>query len=110
MEKEPLLTEQVREDVYAVKTDKTGLRGFIEIIIRKFRMVSYIFTLMILYFLILVAMGISVTPGVYLFMYAKESLSEWPQILHYFSIGFSIVCGYFLYGFFIYCTIMIKSF
>jgi hypothetical protein len=89
-----------RDDVYSTESDKKGAGGFIEKIIRKFKMVSYFIALAILYFLILLAMGISVTPGVYLFMYAHDFFADWPQILYYFSIAFSIVLGFFLYGLF----------
>ena len=47
---------------------------------------------------VLIAMGISATPGVYLFNYALDSTSYWPQVFHFSAIGCSIVFGYFFYG------------
>lgn len=91
-------TNRKHDDVYAAKTDKKGLKGFLELIIRKFRLVSYFIALAILYFLVLIAMGISATPGVYLFMFAHDSLTDWPQFFYFLSIGFSIVSGFFFYG------------
>jgi len=55
-------------------------------------------------------MGISATPGVYLFMYALDSTAAWPQFFHYLSIGCSIVFGYFLYGLFMIFVIPLFNF
>lgn len=91
--------EPRRDDVYAGKSDKTGLGGLFEMIIRRFRMVSFMIALTVLYILIIFAMGISTTPGVYLFNFALDETAHWPQFFHYLSIGCSIVFGYFFYGF-----------
>lgn len=87
-----------REDLYGSGSEKKGLGGFFERFIRRFRGVSFFIALGTLYLLVLLAMGISATPGVYLFMYANEAGSVLPQLFHYLSIGCSIVFGYFLYG------------
>ncbi len=99
MNKEQKAIESKRIDVYATKSEKTGLAGFLETIFRKFRTVTFVIALTFLYMLVILAMGISVTPGVYLFNIIQESTSDWPQFFHYLSIGCSIVFGYFLYGF-----------
>lgn len=70
MDKQHALTEQARDDVYAHHTDRKGFGGWLERLIRRFRMLSFGIALVFLYFLVLVAMGISATPGVYLFMFA----------------------------------------
>ena len=98
MEKEEKISDQVKDDVYAARTDKTGVKGLLELILRKFRLVSYFLALAILYFLVLMAMGISTTPGVYLFMYVHDSFSEWPHVFYYLALACSIVFGFFLYG------------
>jgi hypothetical protein len=90
--------EKIKEDLYKASSDKKGVGGAMELFLRKFRLVSFMVSLSVLYFLILLAMGISATPGVYFFMYAKDASVEWPQLFHYMFIGFSIVSGYFLYG------------
>jgi len=94
--KEEVKTE--REDLYSGGSKKEGLGGAFESFIRKFRGVSFMIALAVLYFLVLVAMGISATPGVYLFKYANDAGAELPQFLHYLAIGCSIVFGFFLYG------------
>ena len=87
-----------REDLYGSKSDRKGLGGIAERFIRKFRGVSFFVALGILYLLVLLSMGISATPGVYLFMYLSDATATLPQFLHYLAIGCSIVFGFFLYG------------
>lgn len=90
--------DQKREDLYGGGSDKKGVRGIFERFIRRFRGLSFFIALGILYFLVLLSMGISVTPGVYLFMYTIDAAADLPQFFHYLSIGCSIVFGYFFYG------------
>jgi hypothetical protein len=61
-------------------------------------MASYLIALVPLYFLCLLAMGISATPGIWLFFLLSAKTSEWLPVFHYMSLGFGIVAGYFLYG------------
>ena len=98
MERKNTSTEKAREDLYGASTDKKGVGGVLEVFIRKFRLFSFIVTLSVLYFLVLLAMGISATPAIYLYTYFNETTANWPQFLHYLSLGFSIAAGYFLYG------------
>jgi hypothetical protein len=87
-----------RIDVDTTSSELKGLAGFFESVLRKFRMASYLIALVPLYFLCLLAMGISATPGVYLFFLLSEKTLDWLPFFHYLSLGFGIVTGYFLYG------------
>lgn len=98
MQGKPVTEEKKKEDLYAASSDKKGLGGAFEVFIRRFRLVSFIVTLAILYFLVLLAMGISATPGVYLFRYADATTTNWPDLFHHLALACSIVTGYFLYG------------
>lgn len=98
MDKNYYSDEQKRDDVYSSKSDKVGLGGVFEMVLRRFRMVSFLVALTVLYFLVLLAMGISATPGVYLFNFAIDTTTEWPRFFHYLAIGCSITFGFFLYG------------
>lgn len=99
MEGKNVSEQKMREDLYGATTNKKGVGGALELFIRRFRIVSFVITLAILYSLVLLAMGISATPGVYLFRYADSATADWPLFFHHLSIGCSIVFGYFLYGF-----------
>ncbi len=98
MEKQRKNEEIAREDVYAAASDKKGIARLLEVILRRFRMGSYLFALAALYLIVLLAMGISATPGVWFFNFVSEQTAARIPVLHYFSMGFAIVFGYFLYG------------
>ena len=98
MTQEKVTNNPQKEDLYSAKSTKSGFAGFMERTIRRFRSVSFYITLSILYLLILFAMGISVTPGVSLFLYVQEVSGNFPEILKYLALGCAIVVGFFLYG------------
>ena len=98
MKREQKPADAPRENVYAATTDKKGIGGLLEMILRRFRMVSYLLSLAVLYFIVLLAMGISATPGIWFFYYLMEKTASWLPVLHYFAMGFGVVFGYFLYG------------
>jgi hypothetical protein len=86
------------EDVYTKTSDRKGLYGIVESFLRRFRIFAFLFTLLPLYLLCIAAMGISATPGVYLFYFMRDISSGWPKALHYAATGTGIFGGYFLYG------------
>ncbi|MCG8309326.1 MAG: hypothetical protein MI975_18170 [Cytophagales bacterium] len=98
MREESKSFENEREDLYGSTSEREGLKGAFERFIRRFRGASFFIALTALYLLVLLSMGISATPGVYLFMFANDATADWPQFFHYLSIGCSVVSGFFLYG------------
>ena len=90
--------EKVREDLDVVKTDRSGLKGFFEILLRKFRMASFIIALTPLYMLSILAMGISAAPGIYFFNFMSIISADWSPVFHYIALGFGLSGGYFIYG------------
>jgi hypothetical protein len=89
----------IREDVDAISSNRVGLAGFLEMLLRRFRVGSYIIALIPLYIIVIIAMGISATPSVYLFNFILDNFHNLPGVLYYFSIGCGLILGYFLYGF-----------
>ncbi len=87
-----------RENVYSSKSNKKGLGGLFETILRKFRTGTFIFALMPLYAVSILAMGLSATPGIYVFTYISQATQEWLPLLHYAAVGTAFFLGYFLYG------------
>ncbi len=110
MDENQQVANKKREDLYSAESDRKGFFGFFERFIRRFRSLSFFIALTILYFLVLLSMGISATPGVYLFMYALESTANFPQFFHYLFIGCSIVFGFFLYGLFMIFVVPLFNF
>ncbi len=87
-----------KEDIHSTKSDKRGVAGLLETFLRRFRLASFMLALTILYLLCMIAMGVSATPGIFLFKWLDKVTGHWPLILHYGSLGVSIAGGYFLYG------------
>lgn len=87
-----------KEDIHGHTTSQKGFAGFLETILRRFRTASFVVALIPLYVVAVIAMGISLTPGIYIFDYVFEQTASWIQILRFMAIGISIVCGYLLYG------------
>jgi len=90
--------ENKREDLDVATTDRKGLGGILEFLMRKFRMASFIIALVPLYFISFLAMGISAAPGILFFDFLSNLSMEWPVILHYIAIGCGLVFGYLFYG------------
>lgn len=87
-----------RIDVDSTISDLKGFAGFFESFLRRFKNASYMIALTPLYLVCLLAMGISASPGVYVYLWIADKTFTWFPVLHYMSLGFGIVTGYFLYG------------
>ena len=90
-----------RENVYSSKSGKKGLAGLFETLLRKFRTGMFIFSLIPLYALGILAMGISAAPGIYLFNYIMQATQDWLPILHFAAVGTAFFLAYFFYGIFL---------
>lgn len=93
--------ESVRKhivDVDATTSERAGVTGFLEMLLRRFRTGAYLVALTPLYFIGILAMGISATPAVYLFNFISDASAEWPELFQYVAISCGLIGGYFLYG------------
>jgi len=86
-------------DVEAVTSERSGIGGLFETLLRRFRVASYVIALIPLYLIGILGMGISATPGVYLFNIITGSTAHLPVPLYYLIIACTLVASYFLYGF-----------
>ncbi len=86
-------------DVHSKTSELTGIAWFIETLLKRFRTGFFLSALVILYAIVILAMGISVAPGVYFFSMVSEISSEWLPIIQYIVKGTAIITGFFLYGF-----------
>jgi len=94
----PKATKSTIENVYSKSSSKKGTSGFFEMLLRRFRVGSFIFALTPLYLISVLAMGIAATPGIYLFSYLFEATKDWPQFFHFLSLGVGFFGAYLLYG------------
>jgi hypothetical protein len=91
-------TKQV-VDVDATTSERTGISGFLEMLLRRFRTGAYLVALTPLYLIGILAMGISAIPGVYLFNFILNATAGWRELFHYGAISCGLIASYFLYGF-----------
>lgn len=92
-------TEVKRINVDTVSTNHKGFKGVFELTLRKFKTATFLLALMPIYLLVIFIMGISLTPGVYVFEYINQSTTAWPDVFHHMALGVALVTGFMLYGF-----------
>ncbi len=90
--------EKVRVDIDTKKSELKGIPGLLETILRRFRLFTYLFALIPMYLLCILAMGISAMPGIYLFQWILDYFYSFPHFVFYLAIGCGLFTGYFLYG------------
>ncbi len=98
------------EDLDATTSQRAGLAGFLEMLLRRFRTGAYLAALTPLYLIGMLAMGISATPAVYLLNFVMDATADWPQLFHYGAVSCGLIAGYFLYGFTLIFVIPIFNF
>jgi hypothetical protein len=87
-----------KEDLDAATTDRKGMGGILEFLLRKFRLLSFIIALFPLYLVSTLAMGVSISPGILFFNFISDISSSWSPIWHYLALGCGVSFGYFIYG------------
>jgi hypothetical protein len=88
-----------KENMYEATSNKTGIAGFLETLLRKFRTIFFIAALIPLYLLAIFAMGISLTPGIYFVHFIYNNTLNWFSPFHFVSLGIAVIAAYFIYGF-----------
>ena len=99
------------ENIDATSSKLAGIAGLLETGLRRFRTGSYIIGLVPLYFIGILGMGISVTPGVLFFNFITDVSQSLPSLLYYLILSTTLVTSYFIYGFvLIFCHATYKFF
>ena len=88
----------INENILTTKSNLKGIAGFLEYLLRRFRNGAFLAALTPLYLVGILAMGISATPGLYLFFWIKEVTVHWLPVFHYTAMGTAVVAAYFIYG------------
>jgi hypothetical protein len=94
-----LKNKNVRVDTDPLTTDRRGIAGLYELLLRRFKTTIYLLTLLPLYLLGGAMIGVSIAPALALFEWTKEFTSLWPTVAHYVAMGSSVGVGLFLTGF-----------
>ena len=86
------------EDVDASTSERGGLAGILESVLRRFRVASYLIAMIPLYLLCILAMSVAATPAVAFYNFLSAGAVDFPRILYFAACAFGIVTGYFIYG------------
>lgn len=85
-------------DVNAITSNRSGLMGFVEGTLRRFRTLSFTLFLAPIACLYVVCMGTALTPGITLFDFAYKYTEGSHFLLRNLGLGLSIASGFFMYG------------
>jgi hypothetical protein len=88
-----------RLDVNTTKSDRSGFAGLLETILRKFRTPMFMMMMAPIAVLYVFCMGVSLSPGIFLFNKVSILTAESGPLIHSVSLGLSMAAGFFLYGF-----------
>jgi hypothetical protein len=91
--------KKIYEDVDATDSELTGISGFLETGLRRFRLIGYLLALFPLYMLAALIMGISATPGLIFFNFIIKTTLGWSEYLRIFLLAWAFILAFFMYGF-----------
>lgn len=92
------ITKSNKIDVDGNKSDRLGLIGTFEGILRSFRTPMFFILLTPVYLIAIVLMAISLIPGIYSFKYLYDLSMSYEHYYQYPLIALALVLGFFLYG------------
>jgi hypothetical protein len=90
------MNEQI--DVDAIKSNRTGVLGILETFLRKFRTAAFCCMLAPIAVLYVMAMGISLAPGMMIYRWASDLVQGQHEIVICMGLGLSVAAGFFTYG------------
>jgi hypothetical protein len=88
-----------RVDVNPTTTDKKGLAGIYELLLRRFKTTVYLGTLMPLYILGGAMLGVSIAPGIALFEWVQGQTETIHPVYKYLALGSTVGAAIFITGF-----------
>ncbi len=83
---------------YEAATEKSGLAGQFETLIRRYRILSFLLFLLPVSLTIIFAFALALTPAVLLLLGTHQLNSSWPVLAQAFSYALAAAIGFFLYG------------
>lgn len=85
-------------DLDAQNSKHSGIAGLFEILLRRFKVFTQILTMLPVYILACVIIGICIAPAAHVFLYITHYFSNSIHWLNMFVIGFSVAASFFTYG------------
>jgi hypothetical protein len=99
-----------RQDINEIKSQRTGLSGLLENILRKFQVLAHLVLVTPLYLVASICLGLAIVPGFFLFTNVMEWTQSWSDFPKFWALGSSLAAGYFLYGFSMLCIAPFMNF
>lgn len=81
------------------KSERKGLSGILENLLRQFQILAHLILITPLYMLGSLSIGLALVPGVFLFQMASNLSESWFPVFKFWALGSSLAMGYFAYGF-----------
>ncbi len=85
-------------DVNAETSDRPGLEGLVETFIRRFRNLTFALFMVVLFCMVVSALGLSLAPGVFIFHRLMDWTQEWSLATRSIALGMGLAFSYFVYG------------
>lgn len=88
-----------KRDAYSLKSERRGLTGLLENILRRFQIVAHVVLIAPLYLLASACLGAALLPGYGVYLFADSLSQNWSPLPRFWLLGSSLGVGFFLYGF-----------
>lgn len=85
-------------DLDTTSSEHHGMKGLFEKLLRRFKTLMYLLTMLPVYLLGCFVIGSSLTPSVFLFRFMQDATANSAPWVQNFGLAFALACGYFLYG------------
>jgi acetyltransferase-like isoleucine patch superfamily enzyme len=89
---------KARIDSDTTSTSHKGLKGFFEILLRRFKALMHLAIMIPVYGVAFLIFGICLVPGISVFRYASELTLTQPAVIQNLAYGVSMAFGFLLYG------------
>jgi hypothetical protein len=99
MEQKLESSSQKKADIYQLRSERKGLGGLFENLLRKFQIIGHLALVAPLYVLGSCCLGLALVPGFYLFQWADSFSQGGSTLARFWILGSSLGAGYFMYGF-----------
>ena len=86
-------------DINNAKSERKGIAGLLENIIRQFQILAHIVLVTPLYLLASLFLGIAFLPGFFIFNQVSNWTLDWSTLARFWALGSALAFGYFMYGF-----------
>lgn len=95
---ENLNNPKQRIDLNTTSSEQSGVKGLFERMLRRFKSGMQLVTMLPIYLMACLLLGVSLTPSVSLFRFIQEQTQGSIPLVQNLFFGFALAAGYFLYG------------